>query len=265
MFTRLRQIFGQQAAPLPAIPAGQRAYAIGDIHGRDDLFAALAAGIEADDAARGAAETTIILLGDLIDRGPDSAGVVARARAWQAARSVRVLIGNHEEMLLDSMDDPAVLRQFLRHGGRETILSYLDDPAIWHRADMDAAQGLLRAAIPAADLAFLRGGENMIAIGDYLFVHAGIHPDRTLAAQEISDLRWIREPFLSHPASYGPTVVHGHSISGAAVLRHNRIGIDTGAFASGLLTAVGLQDTGCWLIEARESKGAISIVQRSVR
>ena len=101
---------------------------MGDIHGRLDLFEALIAAIEADDAASAPAETTVILLGDLVDRGPDSAGVVARARAWQRQRPVRILMGNHEEMFLSSFEKAETLRHFLRFGGKETVLSYGIDP-----------------------------------------------------------------------------------------------------------------------------------------
>src|SRR5690606_296869 len=103
--------------PLPTVPAGTRWYAVGDIHGRLDLFEELIAAIERDDAEAPPADTTVVLLGDLVDRGPDSAGVVARARAWQTQRRVRLLAGNHEEMFLFALEDIAVLRHFLRHGG----------------------------------------------------------------------------------------------------------------------------------------------------
>src|SRR5690606_26225502 len=104
----------ESAAPAASVPAGQRVYAVGDIHGRLDLFEALIEAIEAHDGAAAKSETTVILLGDLVDRGPDSAGVVARARAWQQQRMVRILAGNHEEMFLDSFDDAETLRHFLR-------------------------------------------------------------------------------------------------------------------------------------------------------
>jgi serine/threonine protein phosphatase 1 len=126
MFEPLRQMFRARGPqrPLPAVPPGTRWYAIGDIHGRLDLFEAIIGAIEQDDARAPAAESTVVLLGDLVDRGPDSAGVVRRARAWQAERRVRLLAGNHEEMFLYALEDVAVLRHFLRHGGRETALSY---------------------------------------------------------------------------------------------------------------------------------------------
>ena len=234
---------------------------MGDIHGRADLFAALIAAIEADDAARGAAETMVILLGDLVDRGPDSAGVVRLARDWQGRRPVRILMGNHEEMFLDALADDEVLRQFLRYGGRETLLSYPIDPAAYVRADLAEARQLALAAVPPEDIAFIRAFEDWVLLGDYLFVHAGIRPGVPLGEQRQSDLRWIRESFLAHPDSFGPVVVHGHTIFDEPAVRRNRIGIDTGAYASGRLTALGLEGTARWTIEAREQDGAVGITQ----
>lgn len=265
MFSSIRKLFrAADSAPRPAIPAGERIYAVGDVHGRADLLAALRDAIEADDAARGPARTTVILLGDLIDRGPDSAGVIALARAWQAARTVRCLTGNHEEMFLQSLGDVEVLRHFLRYGGKETVLSYPVDPREYTRAELAETQALMHAAIPAADIAFIRAFEDRIAIGDYLFVHAGIRPDVPLDEQAVSDLRWIRQPFIDHPAEFGAVVVHGHTIFDVPDIRHNRIGIDTGAYASGRLTALGLEGQARWLIAAAQQDDAITIAQRSV-
>ena len=230
MLSALRKLFSAaHSAPAAAIPAGQRVYAVGDIHGRADLFDALSAAIDADDEARGPAETTVILLGDLIDRGPDSAGVIDAARAWQQRRRVRILMGNHEEMFLDSLQDIEVLRPFLRFGGRETVLSYGIDRAAYVAAELPECLEMIRAAVPETDLAFIRGFEDAVRIGDYLFVHAGIRPGLPLPEQKVQDLRWIREPFLSHPEDHGLVVVHGHTIFEAPDIRHNRIGIDTGA------------------------------------
>lgn len=265
MLNSLRQLFRpREDRPLPAIPPGQRAYAVGDIHGRLDLFTALMAAVEADDAARNSADTTIVLLGDLVDRGPDSAGVVTAARALQARRKTRIIAGNHEEMFLQSFEDSDVLRHFLRFGGRETLLSYPVDRGEYQEATLEEAQELMQRAVPAADRAFIAAFEDCIAIGDYLFVHAGIRPDTPLEEQKTGDLRWIREPFLSHEGSHGPVVVHGHSITGEAEVRANRIGIDTGAFRSGRLTALGLEGTERWLVEAVEADGAIAIASRPV-
>ena len=243
---------------LPAVPAGTRVYAVGDVHGRRDLFDAMIAAIEADDAARGAADTTVVLLGDLVDRGPDSAGVISAARDWQARRNVRIIAGNHEEMFLESFTKLDVLRRFLRYGGRETVLSYPVNKAEYTAASLSEAQLLMRRAVPAEDLSFIRSFEDRIIIGDYLFVHAGIEPGIPANEQSLSDLRWIREPFLSHSGDHGHIVVHGHTIFDAADVQSNRIGIDTGAFASGLLTALCLEGDARRLIEVREEDGSIA-------
>lgn len=265
MLNRLRSLLGAKpAAPAPAVPAGQRIYAVGDIHGCLAQFTALVDAIEADDAARESADTTIVLLGDLIDRGPDSAGVLAAARAIAARRKLRVLMGNHEEMLLDALESTDVLKHFLRYGGRETVLSYPVDPDAYHQAEIAEAQDLLRRAVPAEDLAFIRSFEDQVMIGDYLFVHAGVRPDVPLDQQRRADLRWIREPFLNHPHSFGPVVVHGHTITDRAHQAHNRIGIDTGAYRTGRLTALGLEGTERWFIDAAtDEDGTMAVSQRS--
>ncbi|MFC3173795.1 metallophosphoesterase [Novosphingobium bradum] len=247
-----------------AVPAGQRAYALGDIHGRADLLEPLIAAIEADDAAAGPAQTTVILLGDLVDRGPDSARVIALAREWAGRRPVRFIAGNHEEMLLQSLGSVDVLRTFLKHGGRETLLSYPVNAEAFQAASFEEVQGLMAEAIPPADLAFLAGFEDWIRLGDYLFVHAGIMPDVPIERQRQGDLRWIREPFLSHPGDHGAIVVHGHTITDEAEVLPNRIGIDTGAYFSGRLTALALEGTTRRLIEAREEAGRIAIHTRSI-
>ena len=138
------------AKPAPAtLPAGQRVYAIGDIHGRLDLFEELIGQIERDDARRGTAcETTVILLGDLVDRGPDSAGVIQTARAWARVRPVRLLAGNHEEMFLKSFTSLEVLRHFLRFGGKDTLLSYPLDRATYQDLTLEALQERLPQIVP---------------------------------------------------------------------------------------------------------------------
>lgn len=258
MISQIRQMFGSPAAPqVPLVPPGQRVYAMGDIHGRDDLFAALIVAVEKDDAGRNPADTTIVLLGDLIDRGPDSAGVLSRAQAWQSERSVRILCGNHEEMLLQSLFSLDTLRAFLRHGGRETLLSFGIDPDVYFSATYQQMQALMASHIPPAAIEFIRSFEEQIRIGDYLFVHAGIRPGVAHEKQLRADLLWIREPFLSHGGDLGAVVVHGHTISDFPELRHNRIGIDTGAYLTDTLTAIGLEGSQRWLIEASGNSEAI--------
>lgn len=266
MLKSIRQIFarGEDPHPPASVPPGQRVYAVGDIHGRLDLFEALIAAIEEDDDASEFAATTVILLGDLVDRGPHSAGVVARAREWQRQRSVRILTGNHEEMFLASFEKVETLRHFLRFGGRETVLSYGVDPETYLQASVEEVQDLMNRAVPAEHRTFLADFEDMIAIGDYLFVHAGIAPDVPFEEQHRHDLRWIREPFLSYAAPHGAVIVHGHTIRDDPQDCGNRIGIDTGAYMSGRLTALVLEGTQRRYLEAVDSDGGITAAARQL-
>lgn len=260
MLTKIRNLFGRpQQVRLPMLTSGERVYAIGDIHGRIDLFDSLIEAIEQDDAARHGSRTTVILLGDLVDRGPDSAAVVARAKEWSTRRHLEFIKGNHEEMLISSMIDLDVLRGFLRFGGRETILSYGVDPRALLEADLENLQELMIDAIPQDDIDFLDSFQKFIRNGDYLFVHAGIRPQTPIEHQLGKDCRWIREPFLSHDGDFGAFVIHGHTIAEEPQVRGNRIGIDTGAFVHGTLTAIGIEGTNRWFIQAREDEaGAIA-------
>jgi len=266
MFRTLISLFHSPApqAPGAAVPEGERVYAIGDIHGRLDLFLELIRAVEEDDAAGERARTTFVLLGDLIDRGPDSAGVIRAARDWGRRRNVRILCGNHEEMLLLALEKEDALRPFLRHGGRETVLSYPVTPQAYAQASWDELRALMKSAIPADDISFIRGFEQSIRIGDYLFVHAGIMPGVPLGAQRESDFRWIREPFLSHTGDHGCVVVHGHTVTEDVALRPNRIGIDTGAYASGRLTALALEGTGRRIVETRVEDGTVTTLARAL-
>ncbi len=236
--------------PQASIPPGQRVYAIGDIHGCDDLLGELIDAIDADDAARKPAETTIIVLGDLVDRGPDSAKVVERLRTLKQQRpALRLILGNHEEIFLGALSgDSKALRMFTRIGGRETLLSYGVGVEQYDRCDYEELQHALDVKIPQAHRDFLASFEDMITIGDYMFVHAGIRPSVPLDDQIARDLRWIREPFLGFPRSLGKIVVHGHTISDEVEQRLHRIGIDTGAYLTGRLTAVGMHDAERWYL-----------------
>lgn len=244
MVNPFRKFFRFSApSPSAATRPGERVYAVGDIHGRLDLLAALATAIEDEAAQAPNLQTTVILLGDLIDRGPDSAGVIAFAREWQNHRRLRILMGNHEEMFIDSFQKTGTLRHFLRHGGEETILSYGIDREAYVQASLEEVQQMMLASIPREDLAFISSFEDRIVIGDYLFVHAGIQPDVPVEEQKLQALRWIREPFLSHTGRYSHMVVHGHTIHEEADERENRIGIDTGAYLHDRLTALVLEGT----------------------
>ena len=233
-----------------AVPTGRRVYAVGDIHGRLDLLEGLLAQIEADARGRAPAETLIVFLGDLVDRGPDSRGVVERLMDFSKGPvPSRFLMGNHEEVFLRAVGgDLKALRFLLRIGGRATIMSYGIDEQQYRELGFEDLGRLLREKVPGDHVAFLSAFEEMIEIGDYLFVHAGIRPGVDLGAQEGSDLRWIRDDFLRHRDSFGKLVVHGHSITEDIDVRANRIGIDTGAYESGRLTAIGLEGTERWFL-----------------
>lgn len=231
------------------VPDGMRVYAIGDIHGRLDLVEALLARIDEDDAQRGPARTELIFLGDLVDRGPDSAGVVERLMQLSETGKVRYLMGNHEEVFLRALEgDVRALRFLVRIGGRETLLSYGISQDEYNDLDYDDLMVLVREKVPQAHIAFLSAFESWIEVGDYLFVHAGLRPGVALEDQQASDLCWIRDDFLRHRDSFGKMVVHGHSITEDIDLRANRIGIDTGAFATGRLTAIGLEGEERWFL-----------------
>lgn len=252
----------KKGKPEASLPASQRVYAIGDIHGRLDLFEELIEAIERDDADAGKAETTVILLGDLVDRGPNSRGVVERAMRWQQERKVRCLAGNHEQMFLEALDKKQSLRHFIRFGGKETILSYGIEKSIYREASMETLQELYRAAVPNEHVEFLEGFEKLIEIGGYIFVHAGIQPGVAAAEQKRKDLLWIREPFLSYAKPHSHVVIHGHTITDKVEDRGNRIGIDTGAYMTGRLTALVLEGTTRRYLAAVEGKKSTKITEK---
>ena len=235
----------------PALPAGRRVYAIGDIHGCADELDRLLALIETDEAARQEAETTFIFIGDLIDRGPASAQVIDRLlRLHRERQDVRFLAGNHEEVFARALQgDPKALRLFCRIGGRETALSYGITASDYDRLDYPELSAALDEHVPAEHRAFLALLENMIVLGDYVFVHAGVRPDEELDQQDPTDLRWIRSPFLDHGRPLGKMVVHGHTIAEDLDIQPHRIGIDTGAYATGRLTAVALEGEEMWRLQ----------------
>ncbi len=254
-FPRIRRGRRARSGAQPTVPAGYRVYAVGDIHGRLDLLDELLARIETDDRERSGAKTILIFLGDLIDRGPSSAQVIERLRAY-APRGMRAvyLIGNHEEVLLRLIrGESQYLADWLRFGGAECARSYGIDAGAIRRMDPSRAVGLLRDRVPATHRSFLERFVDTFQVGDYLFVHAGIRPGVELAEQTQTDLRWIRDAFLESDHEHGFMVVHGHTISEEVQIRPNRIGIDTGAYRSGVLTALGLEGEERWFIQTSVS------------
>lgn len=238
----------------PRLPAGYRLYAIGDIHGRDDLLAALLGRIEEDDARRGPAKRILVFLGDLIDRGPSSRQVVERLRTYRPSGTrIVFLAGNHEEVLLRILGGEGdLVSDWLRFGGAECLRSYGVDPDALRKMDAASAVAAISTAIPKAHVEFVRSFDDTFRAGDYLFVHAGVRPGIPLIEQAPSDLRWIREPFLSDSSEHGFTVVHGHTIRKEVEERLNRIGIDTGAYRYGVLTALALEGSERWYVQAND-------------
>ncbi len=221
-------------------------YAIGDLHGRLDLLDDMHRRIEADVRLRTAPNRQVVYLGDYVSRGTDSPGVVERVLKWLPEGFERIALkGNHEDLLLRFIDgDIATGRHWFDYGGLDTLAAYgvaIED----HPARDDASVGKLReclvAALPPSHLAFFRALGVRHRTGDYCFVHGGIRPGIALDQQSDHDCMWIRGRFLDSDAEHGAIIVHGHSISATPVVRPNRIGIDTGAYRSGVLTCLVLE------------------------
>lgn len=228
--------------PSPAsLPPEQRIYAIGDVHGCADRLAMMHSTVAEDLAARPIAHALVIHIGDYIDRGPDSAGVIEHLLrpfptvAGSAPPHVVCLIGNHEEMALMALEDGdrRAAEVWLANSGGATLAS-------WGLSWRDGARAW-RARIPPRHLGFLRGLALIYRAGGYAFVHAGLRPGVALEFQKREDMLWIREPFLSWNGKLPSVVVHGHTPDDAPQVRPHRIGIDTGAVLGGPLTCAVLE------------------------
>ena len=244
VITTLRKLFRVGSAPVKeGLPEGVRVYAIGDIHGRADLLLAILARIATDMQERPCPRVVEVFLGDYIDRGPNSREVIDTLLSHQPVGGERhCLRGNHEQTLLDFLEDPDVLADWARFGGLETLLSYglrprlpvtLNDAALFREE--------LIKALPQAHFDFLNRTVFSFSMGGYYFVHAGIKPGARLDQQSAEDLLWIREPFLLSPRDHGKIIVHGHTPSQDPEVMGNRINIDTGAFLTGRLTCLVLE------------------------
>jgi serine/threonine protein phosphatase 1 len=251
-------MFSRKQLQQPAGASGRRAYAVGDIHGRLDLLDGLLDKIHADMEARGEVETLLVFVGDLIDRGPSSSQVIERLRTYSrdGVRPV-FLLGNHEEVLLRVLGgDADLIADWLRFGGKQCLLSYGLDPAELRTLRQEGALDAIREAIPVAHVDFLKSFADTCQFGDYLFVHAGIRPGVPLDEQLQADLRWIRDPFLFDDSDHGFVVVHGHTITPEVEDLPNRIGIDTGAYRTGVLTAVAIDGSEHWFLNTRHRASA---------
>ena len=225
---------------MASLPENTRIYAVGDIHGRADLLADLLRQIEADDKSRRPMASRLIFLGDYVDRGPDSHGVIEMLLHELPEHMARdFLMGNHERMLLDAIADDAVMPLWLVNGGGAAVQSYAR--AARERGEAVGPWRDVGDLIPAEHWAFFDALQLQVSYGGYAFVHAGVRPGIGLAEQDPHDLLWMREPFLSYSGDFGKVVVHGHTPLEAPELRDNRIGIDTGAIFTGCLTALVLE------------------------
>jgi serine/threonine protein phosphatase 1 len=235
---------------MPNAPAGQRIYAIGDIHGRADLLRVLLDKIAADRATC-PLPTQLIFLGDYIDRGLESRRVIDILLAMNGPPVF--LLGNHDQVFRNILRDGDVtyVMQWLRVGGREAALSYGVMPPFPNAKPevVDAFVEKLQTTVPAEHCRFFNNLKSSITLGDYFFCHAGVRPDVPLAEQTEEDMAWIRGDFLSTTTAFEKIIVHGHTIVEQPDVRRNRIGIDTGAYATGVLTALVLEGDKQWFLQ----------------
>lgn len=238
-FLRWQKLLSGSEGHVPRIPDGRCVYAVGDIHGRADLLERLLEQIWAD-----APETsnTLVFLGDYVDRGPSTKAVLdllidLKRPGWD----IVCLRGNHEQILLEYLQNPEVYQAWRSFGGTETLLSYgVRPPVFSDTKELQRAQAEFVAALPQAHVRYLNSLPNSYSVGDYFFVHAGVRPGISLERQLPEDLLWIRDEFLNSDARLGKVIVHGHSPMDQPIVKPNRIGVDTGAYATGTLTAVKL-------------------------
>ncbi len=240
-----------------SLPPGRRIYAIGDIHGCARQLANLHLAIARDLAARPAASSLLLHIGDYVDRGADSAGVIESLIDGCPIPGVQMinLLGNHESTMLEALaGERAAGTDWLFAGGRATLESYDIDP--------DGPRDMWPRRIPQTHQAFLRGLTLMHREGGYAFVHAGVRPGIPLESQARDDLLRSRQPFLYSEADFGAVIVHGHTPVKAPVVRHNRIAIDTGAVFGGLLTCVVLEAGTLGFLTADPVDPPVSIAHR---
>lgn len=226
----------------PRIPNGMRIYAIGDVHGRVDLLNAVFERIDATLKDHPIGQSVQILLGDYIDRGPNSREVIDALVARKKEHAMVCLKGNHESYVVQFLSDPSALEEWTQFGGIQTLLSYGVKPST--RSDPLSPEDVAKAfreALPASHRRFLEGLGLSFTCGDFFFTHAGVRPGIPLGQQREHDLLWIREDFLLHEEDFEKIIVHGHTPAKEPDVRSNRINIDTGAYATGRLTCLVLQ------------------------
>ncbi|SFI08870.1 metallophosphoesterase family protein [Bradyrhizobium sp. Gha] len=225
----------------PRLPEGARVYAIGDIHGCADLLEDTFARIDADRARSAAVQAVEVYLGDLIDRGPATRRVIDMLIERAGRRKIVCLKGNHEELAIRFLGSPRCFSEWSGLGGRETLISYGLVPVARQPDEMVALANAFGAALPPAHRNFLVGLPTFYSCGDFFFVHAGVKPGVPLERQRETDLLWIRQEFLDWDAPFEKMIVHGHTPVREPDFRENRINIDTGAYATGMLTCLRIE------------------------
>lgn len=249
-------LFGRNAGRHPRTRRGDRVYAIGDIHGRHDLLLAALDRIEQHHVALPKPQALyVLMLGDLVDRGPESARVLQFVHSVQnRTNGMVVLKGNHEEMMVRAVDgEPGLMRAWIRSGGSDTLRSFgIELPQ--EEAEIATVTAELRRKLSPQLLEWMRALPLTAQSGDYLFCHAGVRPGVPLKRQVRDDLLWIRDEFLTSTQDHGAMIVHGHSVSTELQMRPNRIGIDTGAYRSGVLSVLYLENDRREVISIRESE-----------
>ena len=220
-------------------PEGIRVYAIGDVHGRLDLLTGMHSAIREEIERDGFADWRIVHLGDYVDRGPESKGVLDFLIDQQAGDPrIITLAGNHDVGFLDFLAEPDINGLFVNCGGDATSLSYGVAADFRDSVRMAFNHAELAQAVPAAHTSFLRSLGFSASFGDFFFCHAGVQPGVPLEAQVPDDLVWIRERFLRHSGLHPKVVVHGHTPHREPEVMANRVNVDTLAYASGVLTAL---------------------------
>ncbi len=231
--------FGKRRQPQLPLPEGVRIYAVGDIHGRADLLEDILTRIDDHLAAHPVARPVEVYIGDYIDRGPESFQVIDRLVQRAESHETINIKGNHETFLFEFLKRPSVLRDWSVIGGLETLRSYgLKPPLNPDEVAQHQLSVLLRAAFPKAHRMFLGNLQTFFTCGKYFFAHAGVRPGVPLAKQREEDLLWIRDDFLLYEGDFEKIIVHGHTPVRDIDIRHNRINIDTGAFATGRLSCL---------------------------
>ena len=220
----------------------RRVYVIGDIHGRSDLLDKMIARVEQDFERHPTLDGLTVTLGDYVDRGPDSPGVLDRLAKNPFPTPYTALKGNHEALFEAFLSDPAVASQWRRFGGLETLHSYgVSVAAVMVGKGFEEASAALRYAVPEEHFRFLGSLQLATSVGDYFLCHAGVRPGIPLERQSAEDLLWIRDEFLNSRTGFGKIIVHGHSPAAEPEILPNRINIDTGAYATGRLTCLVLE------------------------